>query len=116
MASRLGLGREPLGPAFVSGRSWIAEALAETKFPARPVWVLRADAHAGLASLSALAAANVDETALDPPGGSIGRVAGTNRPNGLIRENAIGLITAAIPEPSDEQRIAAYRRAFRYLL
>jgi predicted amidohydrolase YtcJ len=102
-------------PSFPDA-SWIAEALAETKFPARPVWVLRADAHAGLASLSALAAANVDETALDPPGGSIGRVAGTNRPNGLIRENAIGLITAAIPEPSDEQRIAAYRRAFRYLL
>jgi predicted amidohydrolase YtcJ len=102
-------------PSFPDA-SWIAEALAETEFPERPVWVLRADAHAGLASLSALAAANVDETALDPPGGSIGRVAGTNRPNGLIRENAIGLITAAIPEPSDEQRIAAYRRAFRYLL
>ena len=34
----------------------------------------------------------------------------------MIRENAIGLITAAIPEPSDARRIAAYRRAFRYLL
>ena len=99
-------------PSFPDA-SWIAEALAETKYPERPVWLLRADAHAGLASLSALAAANV---AADPPGGSIGRVAGTNRPDGMIRENAIGLITAAIPEPSDAHRIAAYRRAFRYLL
>jgi predicted amidohydrolase YtcJ len=102
-------------PSFPDA-SWIAEALAETKHPERPVWVLRADAHAGLASRSALAAANVDATAADPPGGSIGRVAGTTRPNGLIRENAIGLITAAIPEPSDARRIAAYHRAFRYLL
>jgi predicted amidohydrolase YtcJ len=103
-------------PPSVPDASWIAEALVETKYPERPVWVLRADAHAGLASHSALAAANVDATAADPPGGSIGRVAGTTRPNGLIRENAIGLITAAIPEPSDARRIAAYRRAFRYLL
>ena len=102
-------------PSFPDA-SWIAEALAETKYPERPVWVLRADAHAGLASHSALAAANVDASASDPPGGSIGRVAGTTRPNGLIRENAIGLITAAIPEPSDARRIAAYHRAFRYLL
>ena len=102
-------------PSFPDA-SWIAEALAETKYPERPVWVLRADAHAGLASHSALSAANVDASAADPPGGSIGRVAGTTRPNGLIRENAIGLITAAIPEPSDARRIAAYRRAFRYLL
>ena len=102
-------------PSFPDA-SWIAEALAETKYPERPVWVLRADAHAGLASHSALAAANVDASAADPPGGSIGRVAGTTRPNGLIRENAIGLITAAIPEPSDARRIAAYHRAFRYLL
>jgi predicted amidohydrolase YtcJ len=102
-------------PSFPDA-SWIAEALADTKHPERPVWVLRADAHAGLASRSALAAANVDATAADPPGGSIGRVAGTTRPNGLIRENAIGLITAAIPEPSDARRIAAYHRAFRYLL
>ena len=102
-------------PSFPDA-SWIAEALAETKYPERPVWVLHADAHAGLASHSALAAANVDASASDPPGGSIGRVAGTTRPNGLIRENAIGLITAAIPEPSDARRIAAYHRAFRYLL
>jgi len=102
-------------PSFPDA-SWIAEALADTKHPERPVWVLRADAHAGLASRTALAAANVDASAADPPGGSIGRVAGTTRPNGLIRENAIGLITAAIPEPSDARRIAAYRRAFRYLL
>ena len=102
-------------PSFPDA-SWIAEALAETKYPERPVWVLRADAHAGLASHSALSAANVDASAADPPGGSIGRVAGTTRPNGLIRENAIGLITAAIPEPIDARRIAAYHRAFRYLL
>ena len=102
-------------PSFPDA-SWIAEALAETKYPERPVWVLRADAHAGLASHSALSAANVDASAADPPGGSIGRVAGTTRPNGVIRENAIGLITAAIPEPSDARRIAAYHRAFRYLL
>ena len=63
-------------PSFPDA-SWIAEALAETKYPERPVWVLRADAHAGLASHSALAAANVDASASDPPGGSIGRVAGT---------------------------------------
>lgn len=102
-------------PSFPDA-TWIAEALAETKYPERPVWVLRADAHAGLASLSGLAAANVDATTADPPGGSIGRVAGTNRPNGLIRENAMGLITAAIPEPSHAHRIAAYRRAFQHLL
>ena len=55
----------------------VAEALVETKYPERPVWVLHAEAHAGLASHSALAAANVDATAADPPGESIGRFAGT---------------------------------------
>ena len=103
--------REPPRIRLFGRRRRRRGARREKHAASRPVWVpfarTRTPAREPLGARGGRGA-----SASDPPGGSIGRVAGTTRPNGLIRENAIGLITAAIPEPSDARRIAAYHRAF----
>jgi predicted amidohydrolase YtcJ len=78
-------------------------------------WLLRADAHTGVASQAALRAAGIDANTPDPPGGIIVRDDDGN-PTGALRDNAIALIAAAIPPASEEARHAAFRRAFDHLL
>lgn len=78
-------------------------------------WLLRADAHTGVASRAALRAAGIDANTPDPPGGVIVRDVDGN-PTGALRDNAIALLSAAIPPASEEARHAAFRRAFDHLL
>ena len=78
-------------------------------------WLLRADAHVGVASRAALRAAGIDANTPDPPGGIVDRDADGN-PTGTLRENAIALVSAAITPASEEARHAAFRRAFDHLL
>jgi predicted amidohydrolase YtcJ len=103
-------------PGVLPSKEWLTEALATTKNPHRPVWLLRADAHAGVASLDALALAQIDAQTTDPPGGVIGRFPDSNTPDGLVKENAIALIASVIPKPDPHARIAAFKLAFQFLL
>jgi hypothetical protein len=75
-------------------RAWI-----DAVTPAHPVWVSRLDGHMGLANSAALAAAGVDARTADVAGGTIVRD-GTGTPTGILKDNAIALVTGVVP-PAD---------------
>jgi predicted amidohydrolase YtcJ len=73
-------------------RDWI-DALT----PDNPVWVYRLDGHMALANSAALELAGVDVDTADVEGGTIVRY-GDGRPTGILKDNAMLLVEAAIPE------------------
>jgi predicted amidohydrolase YtcJ len=90
-------------------RDWIDAAT-----PEHPVWVNRLDGHMALANSAALKAAGVTRTTKDVDGGEIVRGAG-GEPTGLLKDNAMGLVDRAMPEPSDDMRDRALAAAMRYV-
>jgi predicted amidohydrolase YtcJ len=90
-------------------RDWIDAAT-----PNNPVWVTRLDGHMGIANSLALDLSGVDADTPDIAGGEIIRDA-DGRPTGLLKDNAMGPVYAAIPEPTDDQ-VDSYRdSAMRYV-
>jgi len=82
--------------------------------PENPVWVHRLDGHMALANSLALELAGVDETTADVDGGEIVRDA-NGSPAGVLKDNAMPLVAAAVPVPSDAQRDRQHRAALEYL-
>ena len=68
-----------------------------------------------MASHGALAAARLDETTADPPGGVIRR-GGDGRPDGILYENASGLVMDVVPPPEPETLRRALQALGRELL
>jgi predicted amidohydrolase YtcJ len=90
-------------------RQWI-----DAVTPDHPVFVNRLDGHMALANSAALKAAGVTRGTGDVEGGEIVRDA-TGEPTGLLKDNAMGLVDRAIPEPSDEMRDRALAAAMQYV-
>ena len=90
-------------------RQWI-----DAVTPDHPVFVNRLDGHMALANSAALKAAGVTRGTGDVAGGEIVRDA-TGEPTGLLKDNAMGLVDRAIPEPSDEMRDRALAAAMKYV-
>jgi hypothetical protein len=102
--------REAAPGAWIVGRGWHQEKWATPPEPAvegypvhdrvseatpdNPVLLVHASGHAVLANARALAAAGIDRSTPDPPGGRILRVPG-GRPSGVLRETATDLVEAA---------------------
>jgi len=94
---------------WIIGRGWNQELFTERRFPTsadldaavsdRPVWLERVDSHAAVGNAAALKAAGVTLRSVDPDGGRIDRDA-DGRPTGLFIDNATGLVTASIPQPT----------------
>jgi hypothetical protein len=82
----------------------------------RPVWLIRADGHAGWANSVALAAGKVTAATKDPAGGRIERVAGTARPSGILVDAARALVADRAPQPRPEDRDLALLEAQEVLL
>lgn len=78
--------------------------------PNNPVYLTAKSYHAAWVNSAALRQANLSDTSPDPTGGSLGRDA-QGRLNGILFENAMGLVERAIPEPQIEQVEAAIRAA-----
>lgn len=95
---------------WIRGSGWDASvfdgALDRTQLdriaPGRPVYMASADAHSAWVSSAALAAAGITATTPDPPRGRIERDA-SGAPTGILREDAIQLVTARIPAYSHAQ-------------
>ena len=110
----------PGRPVF--GRGWIETGWPEGRFlqasdldraaPGRVVLLGRADGHALTASTAALAAAGVDGRTPDPFGGRIDKDA-QGRPTGMLVDNAMALVAKLRSEPTEADRLAAFRAAFR---
>ena len=104
----------------------------------RPVWLERVDGHAGWANSRAMTAAGVTAASKDPAGGQIirlgavpaapataatktkGKAAPANlaagKPSGIFVDNAMSLVSKAVPEPRPEDRDVALAKAQELLL
>jgi predicted amidohydrolase YtcJ len=90
-------------------REWI-----DSVTPNNPVFVNRLDGHMGLANSAALRAAKITGATKDIPGGVIVRDPRTGEPTGILKDEAMGPVLRAVPEPTAAQRDAALRRALAF--
>lgn len=90
-------------------RDWI-----DTVTPNNPVWINRLDGHMSLANSAAMRIAKVGDDVKDVPGGEIVRDK-SGRPTGMFKDNALGLIDRAQPDPTLQQRLDATVAAMDYL-
>ena len=88
--------------------AWPTAAALESVAAGRLVALRAFDHHALWASAAALAAAGIDSATVDPDGGVIRRD-GAGAPDGILLENAGGVVLDLVPPPDDE----ALRRAIR---
>lgn len=107
------------GGGWDAGRwgGWPTAAALETVAPGRRVVLWSHDLHAVWASYAALAAAGVSPRTADPPGGIIRRLP-DRTPEGVLHEDATGLVTAFAPtldgERLDELIVAYCRRLLTF--
>jgi hypothetical protein len=90
-------------------REWI-----DAVTPENPVWINRLDGHMSLANSLALKAARVDADTPDVAGGEIVRDE-SGAPTGVLKDNAMGLIDAAVPAPGKAQLDREARAAMAYV-
>lgn len=96
------------GTGWILGRGWDQNDWPDAAWPdadmledatgGRPAALWRIDGHAVWLNRTALAAAGIDSTTRDPPGGRIVRD-GAGRPTGILIDNAMALVDEAIPQP-----------------
>ncbi len=106
----------------VIGLGWIETGWPEHRFlqasdldaaaPGRRVFLERADGHAVVVNSAVLAAAKVDATTHDPPGGHIERDA-QGRPTGLFVDNAKGLVDRLRPATDETWLRRRLQAAFK---
>lgn len=104
----------------IAGRGWIETHWPEKRTPTRadldavvadrPVYLQRADGHAGVANSAALAAAGITDSTPDPSGGRIVRDA-NGVATGLLVDNAEQLVAPILPKPDDARVREALLRA-----
>jgi predicted amidohydrolase YtcJ len=109
---------------WILGQGWKETAWADQRLPNRddldhaaphhPVILWRSDLHLAVANSAALRLAGVDTNTLDPSDGVIDRDS-AGRPNGILRELAINLVSRAIPTPTENETVQAMQDAFPVL-
>ena len=103
---------------WIQGRGWDQNrwelkdfpdrSLLDKAFPRNPVIAIRIDGHAAVANTMALAAAGL-EGGKNVDGGRV--VLQDGRPTGLLLDNAVDLVRAAIPAPSEAELRQALLKA-----
>ena len=88
-----------------------AKDLIDPVTPKTPVFVSRYDGHMALVNSHVLKLAGITKDTPDPPGGTIVRDPATGDPTGILKDEAMSLVYAHIPEPTQEQMLAAARLA-----
>ncbi len=81
-----------------------------------PVLVSRLDGHMALANSLALELAGITRDTPSPPGGEIVRDPETGEPTGVLKDEAMGLVTRVMPRPTEEALDAALDAAVDYAL
>ncbi len=109
---------------WITGGDWDHERWAGSPLPRRewidsvtprnPVFVSRLDGHMGVANSLALRQAGIDRATPTPSGGEIVHDPGSGDVTGVLKDNAMNRLYAAIPAPSDEQADSALQRAMRH--
>lgn len=114
------------GKSWILGGRWDQDKFAGKRYPTRwdldaavadkPVFLVRVCGHLGVANSKALQLAGISkETTVES--GKIDLDEATGEPNGILRENALGLVWKAIPKPSskelEEACISACKKAVK---
>jgi len=109
---------------WIIGRGWNQEVWGLGRFPTaaeldaavadRPVWLQRADGHAGWANTAAIREAAVTAATPSPAGGRIEQAGG--RPAGVFVDAAKALVDKVVPQPSAKDMNAAFIQAQLTLL
>lgn len=109
---------------WITGRGWNQEAWGLNRFPTaadlddisagHPIWLERADGHAGWANSIAMREAGVTASTAAPAGGRIEKAG--NAPAGVFVDAAKELIERAVPQPLAKERDAAFLQAQQRLL
>lgn len=89
---------------------WPTAADLDVAAPGHPVALTRKDGHVLWLNSAAMAAAGIDATTPDPPGGAIEREG--LRPTGILKETAKALALRAVPPPEPWERQAAMVEAW----
>lgn len=114
--------RVPKGRWIVGGywdhEAWPSKALPTRQLidavtPDHPVFVQRLDGHMALANTLAMTLAGVGRAAKSPEGGTIVRDA-SGEPTGMFKDNAMPLVSHAIPDPSLDETIEKARAALKH--
>jgi predicted amidohydrolase YtcJ len=102
---------------WVVGRGWIETPWSPRRFPTRqdldrvapdhPVYLTRADGHAGVANSAALRIAGITRSTRPPSGGDILTDA-RGEPTGMLIDRAQGLVGAHLPDITEAERDSAY--------
>ena len=90
-------------------RRWI-----DSVTPNNPVWINRLDGHMNLANSLALAAAGIGRDTREVAGGTIVRDA-SGEPTGVLKDNAMDLMSNAVPAPSLTMSLRALDSAMTYV-
>jgi predicted amidohydrolase YtcJ len=106
---------------WITGGRWDHELWKEKTLPTKglidsvtgtiPVFVKRIDGHVGLANSLALKLAGITKDTPDPDGGTIERDPETGEPTGILKDNAMDIVSDIIPDYSIEENIEAGLRA-----
>lgn len=78
--------------------------------PNNPVFLIRTDGHMGIANSLLLEIAGVDKNTPDPVGGLIVRDANGD-PTGILKDNAMTLVTQKMPKTSEQQQTRLFDAA-----
>jgi predicted amidohydrolase YtcJ len=108
---------------WITGGDWDDQQWTPAKLPTKelidpvtpntPVFVSRYDGHMALANSLALKIAGITKATNAPPGGEIVRDA-NGEPTGILKDAAMALVYAKIPDLQPAQRMRAVRRALAH--
>lgn len=80
----------------------------------RPIAIMHVSAHLMSCNSKCLELANIGAETADPEGGVIRRIADSQEPNGVLEETAMQTLYAALPQPTEEARLAMLDTAQNY--
>lgn len=101
--------QQQFDPPEMPRKEWI-----DPVSPQNPVFVNRLDGHMALANSLALEIAGVTRDTVSPPGGEILKDSKTGEPTGILKDEAMRLVSDRIPEPSLEEKKKAAQKALRH--
>ena len=100
---------QEFSPPELPRKDWI-----DAVTPDNPVCVNRLDGHMVLANSAALKLAGVTKDTPVPPGGEIVKDPATGEPTGILKDMAMDLVYAKIPEPSFAEKLEAAEASLRH--
>jgi len=96
-------------PVELPRKDWV-----DAVTPDNPVCVNRLDGHMILANSLALKLAGVTKATPVPPGGEIVKDPATGEPTGILKDTAMDLVYAKIPDPTFDEKLEAAEASVRH--